>query len=95
MVARGWRVPEQNKTVGQPFILPFISEPRTRLISRNGSQGSRARLDSPGEGREGAGLGQFLRNPEQGQGGLREWPGGSTRCLDPAPPIYPRVSPRN
>lgn len=73
---------ELNKTVGQPFILPFISAPRTRRISTNGSQGSQARLGSGGEEREGAGLDQFLRNPEQGE--LREWLEVSTGCLGPA-----------
>lgn len=55
-----------NKTVVQSFILPFISEPGTRRIFTNGSQGSPERLGSGGEGREGAGLDLFLRNPELG-----------------------------
>lgn len=88
MVARGWRVPEQNKTVGQPFILPFISEPRTRLISRNGSQGSRALLDGKGRGSA-----SFSGTQSRGREGCGSGPEGAPGAWIPHP-LFTRVCPQ-
>lgn len=74
-----------NKTVGQPFILPFISEPRTRRIFTNGSaRRDHPRARAPGA-KDGKGRGSTSFSGTQCWEGLREWPGGSTECLDPAP----------
>lgn len=81
---------ELNKTVGQPFILPFISEPSTRRLSTNGSQGSWARLGLGAK--DGKGRGSTSFSGTQNREGCGSGPKGAQGAWSPR---LTRVRPQN